>query len=119
MNRWALTAVVSAILVSGLGCGVSSPNTAFVESKTTSPTSLLITWSSDGNPSVPVCNGATQNCKQNFTVLDQTTGATVTVPITAMSYTAPNPNDSYAVRVNGFDGQGNSISSAYEVVPIG
>jgi hypothetical protein len=87
-------------------------------SQESKPTSLLISWTGDGNPLVPVCNGATQNCKKDITVLDKTTGAEATVPITTLSYAAPNPNDSYAVRVNGFDGQGNSISSEYEIVPV-
>jgi hypothetical protein len=81
-------------------------------------TPLLISWSSDGNPLVPVCGAATQNCKLNFTVLDETTGATVNLPITATSYMAPNSTDIYEVRVNGFDGQGNGISSQYEQVSI-
>jgi hypothetical protein len=63
----------------------------------------------DGDPPVPVCNGAMQNCK-DFTVLDQTTGMTLTVPIIVSSYTA-NPAHTYGVRINDFDGQGNSISS--------
>jgi hypothetical protein len=120
MKRLTAALLLSVPLIS-VGCGISVPKTTAAQEsgQGSNPTSLLITWSTDGNPLVPVCNGATQNCKKDITVIDQTSGATVTVPITAVSYTAPNPNDTYAVRVNGFDGQGNSISSAYEVVPIG
>jgi hypothetical protein len=117
MKGVVLAALLCAALGVGVGCGSNSASksTSLEESK---PTPLLISWSSDGNPLVPVCNGATQNCKKDITVLDKTTGVEVTVPITASSYTAPNANDSYSVRVNGFDGQGNSIASEYEVVPI-
>jgi hypothetical protein len=119
MKRLVMAALVFAALAGGAGCGSSpaSKPSSLSESGGSNPTSLLITWSSDGNPLVPVCNGATQNCKSDITVLDKTTGAEVTIPITSSSYTAPNSNDSYAVRVNGFDGQGNSIASEYEVVP--
>jgi len=117
MKRLALAVLMVVALVGGAGCG-SSPASKSTSLSESEPTSLLITWSSDGNPLVPVCNGATLNCKKDITVLDQSTGAAVTVPITSSSYTAPNPSDSYAVRINGFDGQGNSISSQYETVPI-
>lgn len=119
MKSLVIAALMFAALAGGAGCGTkpASKPSSLTESGS-NPTSLLISWSSDGNPLVPVCNGATQNCKNDITVLDKTTGAEVTVPITASSYTAPNANDSYAVRVNGFDGQGNSIASEYEVVPV-
>jgi len=106
-----------AIFVLCTGCGSSRTSTPS-SSEQPQPTSLLITWSSDGNPLVPVCNGATQNCKKDLTVLDKTNGAEVTVAITASNYTAPNAGDTYAVRVNGFDGEGNSISSEYEPVTV-
>jgi hypothetical protein len=118
MKKLVFAAFVFAALVAGTGCGVSAPKATSESSKPTLPTSLLISWSTDGNPLVPVCGTATQNCKVNITVLDVTSGATVSLPITATSYMAPNPNDTYQVRVNGFDGQGNSISSQYEQVPI-
>jgi len=114
-----MAALVFAALAGGAGCG-SNPAAKSSSLTESGPktTSLLISWSSDGNPLVPVCNGATQNCKNDITVLDKTTGAEVTLPITASSYTATAPNDTYAVRVNGFDGLGNSIASEYEVVPV-
>jgi hypothetical protein len=118
MKRLVLAALAFAALMSGAGCGISAPKATSETSKPTLPTSLLISWSTDGNPLVPVCGTATQNCKLNITVLDETTGATVNLPITATSYTASNPNDTYQVRVNGFDGLGNSISSTYEQVPV-
>ena len=95
------------ILIGCAGCGFS-----------TSPSkrSLLIAWTGDGNPLVAVCGNARQSCKKDITVLDETTGVAETIPIAALSYEALNPNDTYAVRVNGFDWQGKSISSEYEVV---
>ena len=118
MKRLVLAALAVAALMSGAGCGISAPKATSEISKPALPMSLLISWTSDGNPLVPVCGTETLNCKLNITVLDKTTGATVSLPINATSYTAPNPNDSYEVRVNGFDGLGNSISSTYEQVPI-
>jgi hypothetical protein len=117
MKSLSLGIVLFVILGNSLGCGISTTKT-ISSSQMSKPTSLVISWSSDGNPLVPVCNGATQNCKKDITILDKTTGTEVTVAITAMNYIASNPNDSYVVRVNGFDGQGNSISSAYEAVPV-
>jgi hypothetical protein len=112
-----ITVCVCVVFAVVVGCGVTtSMKQASLEQP--KPTSLLISWSSDGNHLVPVCNGATQNCKKDFTVLNKTTGEEVTLPITALSYTASNPSDTYSVKVNGFDGQGNSISSSYAVVEV-
>jgi hypothetical protein len=119
MKRLFLAALAIAALMSGAGCGTSAPKATSETSKPTLPTSsLLISWTSDGNPLVPVCGTTMQNCKLNITVLDKTTGTTVSLPITATSYSAPNSNDTYEVRVYGFDGQGNSISSTFEQVPV-
>jgi hypothetical protein len=69
MKRLVLAALVLAASMGGVGCGVSVSKTTSEISKPTSPTTpLLISWSSDGNPLVPVCGAATQNCKLNFTV---------------------------------------------------
>jgi Gpi18-like mannosyltransferase len=54
----------------------------------------------------------------SYTVLDQTTGVTMILPISSSAYSAQNLADTYAVRVNGYDWQGLAISSAYENVPV-
>jgi len=117
MRRLALALLIFAALAGRmLFCG--SASTAAVSPQELKPTSMVISWSSDGNPLVPVCNGRKLNCKKDLTVLDRTTGQEITVPIIASSYTISNPNDSYAVRVNGYNGRGVSISSEYEVVQV-
>jgi hypothetical protein len=118
MKKWVFAAFLFAALMGGAGCGVSVSKSMSSNMGLPKSSTLAISWSTDGNPLVPVCGTATQNCKSNITVLDETTGVAVSLPITATSYTASNPNDTYDVRVNGFDGEGNSISSQYEQVPI-
>lgn len=77
-------------------------------------TTVVYTWTSDGNPNVPTCGTVLKNCLSSYTILDVTLGKTQTLSLGTFSYTAPNPNDPYELRVNGYDGQGNQISSVYD-----
>jgi hypothetical protein len=117
MKRLVMAALVFAILA-GCMLFIDSALVTASTSQASKPTSMIISWSSDGNPLVPLCNGRKVNCKNDITVLDKTTGQEVAVPITTLSYTISNPSDSYAVRVNGFNGRGARISSEYQMVPV-
>ena len=80
---------------------------------------LVITWTSDGNPGVPVCSAQQANCVAAIQIEDLSTGVVVNVPATAVSYTAPSTTDKYQVRVTGFDGGGRAIYSIYAPVSKG
>lgn len=80
---------------------------------------LVITWTSNGNPGVPVCGVQQSNCVTAIQIEDLSTGVLVNVPATAVSYTAPSTTDKYRVRVTGFDGSGRAIYSVYAPVPKG
>jgi hypothetical protein len=110
--------LAAALLLSLAACGTGNGSSL---NPPTAPkgNSLLITWSSDGNPLVPICDADLANCKASITVLDQTTGVATNVPIGSNAYYAPNSTDTYQVRVNGYDWKGLAISSAYETVTVG
>ena len=99
-------AVVILLLVAGCGTPTGSSSVPF-----------LISWQSDGNPIVPVCGISLMNCKISITILDKTTGATTTVPVTTYSVTVPNAADTYEARTDGYDYTGTAISSPYLTVP--
>jgi hypothetical protein len=79
----------------------------------------MLTWNNNGNSLVPFCpsTAAPSNCISNYTIRNATTSVTVTVDITATSYGPIDLADSYEIRVNGFDGNGNPISSPYAAFP--
>lgn len=118
MRMRTIAALAALMAVAGAGCGSSSSERESISPPAQpsppppAPTKLAISWN-DGNPLVPVCP-VTQpsNCKNGYTVLDQTTGVIVaTLPVTTMSYLAPDASHQYAVEAIGYDWQGNSISS--------
>jgi hypothetical protein len=79
---------------------------------------LVISWQSNGNPGVPVCGSVLKNCWNGYTVLDMTTEKSANLDTTVVSFTAPTMTDTYEIRVNGYDLNGDPISSKYEVVPV-
>lgn len=108
------------------GCGSRTIQSASSPSSPSSPSpptasaqTTAFAWKDDGNSLVPVCSSTTApiNCISNFTIRDVNTGTTVTVPITANSYKPVDPSDPYEIRVDGFDGDGNPISSPYTAFP--
>jgi hypothetical protein len=106
VNRWLIT---TALLFGLVGCGTNSDTPPPVVHK------LLITWD-DGDTGRPVC-GNPVDCKSGYTVHDKTTGKTADVPIGTLEYMAPTDLDTYEVRTNGYDNQGQPISSPYKPVP--
>lgn len=124
MMKGTIAALAALISVTCLGCGTNSMQPQSLTqpgqpSPPPPPTPLAISWN-DANPLVPLCP-ATQpiNCKNGYTVIDQTTGAiVVTLPITTLSYLAPDASHQYAVEATGYDWQGNSISSPAIPVPL-
>jgi hypothetical protein len=110
MNR----AVLATALLLGLaGCG-GGGSMAGVSPSAAAPKPFV--WN-DGNPSVPVCGLTLTNCKRGYTVRDLITGAVVTLPTTATSYTPLSASDTFEIRADGYDWQGLPISSAYEPAP--
>jgi hypothetical protein len=108
MNRRVLA---TALLIGLAGCGGGSMGSGITPAAT-----KPFKWD-DGNPMVPVCGATLANCKQGYTVRDLTTGAVVTLPVTATSYTPPSASDTYEIQANGYDWQGLPISSVYESAP--
>lgn len=98
---------LAALAMLGLcGCGASFQSSA------------NIAWKSNGNPGVPVCSGAQVNCVSNVAVHDKTTGnIAVAAPTNPGSVTMPNASDSFEIETNGFDGDGQPLSSGYVPVP--
>jgi len=121
--RAAATAISALSLALGLsmgGCGSKATQSSSVAPNIppTSATVPALAWKNNGNPLVPFCSSTNPiNCVSSFTIRDVTTGATVTVAITASSYGPVSPGDSYEIRVDGFDGDGNPISSPYAAFP--
>lgn len=121
----ALLTLVLGLGITGCGSGPSTssfapppPTGGGSTGATGSPTPL--TWANDGNLSVPPCPDiAPFDCVSNYSILDTTSGATVTVAITETSYMPPTVNltDSYEIRVNGYDGKGDPLSSPYVAFP--
>ena len=79
--------------------------------------SIVVSWQSDGNPTVPVCGTVLVDCKSSITVLDVTSGTSSTVSVEETSVTMSNANDTYEARTNGYNDSGKVISSPYETVP--
>ena len=121
MKLHAATAILTLAHLSLGGCG-SGPTRS-----SSSPPNLpgssaaqpMLVWKNTGNSLVPVCPSTTarSNCLSNYTIRNANTGATVTVAITATSYGPVDLASSYEIRVNGFDGKGNPISSPYVALP--
>jgi hypothetical protein len=117
--RAAITLLSIALGLGGTGCGTTSNSPSSSSSSTgftgASGGSPMLTWTSDGNPLVPLCpvTSTTTNCVSSYTIHDKTTGGMVTVKITYTSYGPVDPTHSYEIRVNGFDGNGTPISSPY------
>ena len=107
------------ILLGTAACGTNNGSSL---KPPTAPSSadLEITWTGDGNPLVPICGADLVNCKSSLTVHDDklNTDAVLPLPVISNAYSAPNPADTYEVRVNGYNGQGLPISSPYEAVPV-
>lgn len=81
------------------------------------PSPFLISWQSDGNPTVPVCGSVLTDCKKSITILDETTGSTTVVPVTIYSVTMPDATHTYEARTDGYNDNGVAISSPYLPVP--
>jgi hypothetical protein len=80
--------------------------------------SFVASWTSNGNPLVPQCGSTLKNCWSGYTVLDQNNELTMNLEPSALSFTAPNATDTYEIRVNGYDLNGQAIYSKYEVIPV-
>jgi hypothetical protein len=116
----AILALASGLTLAGCGSGAMQSSTStqspFPVSSNSPPP---LTWNTSGNLLVPFCTptATPSNCLSDYNIRDTNTGATVTVAITATSYDPPIPTDSYQIRVNGFDGDGDPISSPYAAFP--
>lgn len=73
-----------------------------------------LSWQ-DSNPLVPACAGVLiKNCKDNYTLTDETTEAVWTIPIGMTSFDTPSAQSGlniYEIVVNGYDNAGNPITS--------
>jgi hypothetical protein len=108
-------AIMMLSIVLGLGgtrCGTISRSASSPGFTGASGFSPMLTWASDGNPLVPFCTAtaAPTHCVSSYRAI-------VTVAITSTSYGPVDPNNSYEIRVNGFDGKGKPISSPYAAFP--
>lgn len=79
---------------------------------------MAITWTSDGNPQAVQCGATLRNCIASIQILDQTTGATYSVPVIQMRYVATGAKDAFAIRVTGYDNNGSPITSTYQAVLV-
>lgn len=102
MKRW----LILLILLTGCGGSATSSN----------PKTLIISWTGDGNPSIPVCSTSRVNCKSQIQIHDMTSGMDYFVPVTDLNFIAPVSSDTYEVRTDGYDGYGNQIYSIYDIV---
>src|ERR1700739_2215803 len=80
-------------------------------------TSLVISWTGDGNPSVAVCGKVHKNCKSTIDIHDNTANTTASVSVTSTSYTTSNSTHSFSIRTSGYDLNGVAFHSASEPVP--
>jgi len=105
-----LSALLFLLVIVGCGGSPGTPNPP--------PVPLPIAWTSDGNPGVPVCTATTGNlnCKSTIDILDTTSNTSVSIPVTSMSYSAPDDTHHYSIRTSGYDGNGNPLHSVYYVV---
>jgi hypothetical protein len=104
--RSVLATTLLAAMAFSIGCG-GTPAAAKNPHKT-----LTLSWTSDGNPTVPACGTSTVNCKANLVVIDLNTGKRTFLSLTTTTYKAPNTTDTYVVHVVGYDLNGTSIESA-------
>ena len=74
--------------------------------------SYELTWSGDGNPSVPACGAASSNCKDGFVVRDDQGRKIAALPLGARSYVAPGGANCCEVHVTGRGEDGKPIESA-------
>jgi hypothetical protein len=95
------------LMLSGCGSGSTPPPP---------PSLKTLTWASNGNPLVPICNALPEmNCLSGYTIEDLTTTTQYAIAITALSYTPQTPTDAFEIRVDGFDYRGNAIYSPWAV----
>ena len=77
---------------------------------------FTVTWTSDGNPNVPVCGDIKVNCKSTIDIINNFM-MIYSVPVTQNSITIPNFGNNFQIRTTGYDGDGNVLYSALEPIP--
>lgn len=81
------------------------------------PPTLLLHWTGDGNPTLPVCPAAGQPCKSAIEVQDFSVfgAAPIALPLDSSGYqTAVRPADAWKVRTVGERPDGSELASPWE-----
>lgn len=114
-------ALITTLLLGLVGCGTNPSSTSSTPTPPVTPPPPVaapyrISWD-DGDPGKPVCAIPSADCKAYFVVHDKTTGDVWDVPIGTTFYVAATDLDEYEVRTDGYDDQGQPISSPWKPVP--